>query len=102
MMEKTEQDLVNKKLTQETIMRQKDILTRLLEAESAMREREMDEKRESKTGKELPRSVPPGFELYLKQKEQQVELLKTIPPTLTPFYKQESNRYFQTLSKARN
>ncbi|MES2387664.1 MAG: ATPase [Bacteroidota bacterium] len=98
MMEKTEQDLVNKRITQETMMRQKDILTRLLEAESAQREREMDEKRESKTAKEIPRSTPPSFDLYLKQKEQQVELLKTIPPTLTPFYKQESNRYFQTLN----
>jgi hypothetical protein len=96
-MEKTEQDLVNKRITQETINRQKEILTRLLEAENAMREREQDPKRESRTGKELTRQVPPSFEQYLKQKEKQVELLKTISPAVTPFYKQETNRYFQQL-----
>lgn len=96
-MEKTEQDLVNKRITQETINRQKEILTRLLEAENAMREREQDTKRESRTGKELNRAIPPSFEQYLKQKEKQVELLKTISPSVTPFYKQETSRYFKEL-----
>ncbi|SFC55645.1 protein of unknown function [Flexibacter flexilis DSM 6793] len=96
-MEKTEQDLVNKRITQETINRQREILTRLLEAENAMRQREQDPKRESRTGKELTRQIPPSFEQYLKQKEKQVELLKTISPAVTPFYKQETNRYFQEL-----
>jgi chromosome segregation ATPase len=99
LMEKTEQDLVNKRLTPEVIRRQGDILTRLLEAENAMREREQDPKRESKTAQDILRNLPPSFSQYLKQKEQQVELLKTLPPNLTPFYKQETTRYFQNLSK---
>ncbi len=97
LMEKTEQDLVNKRLTPEVIRRQGDILTRLLEAENAMREREQDPKRESKSAQEILRNLPPSFSQYLKQKEQQVELLKTLPPNLTPFYKQETTRYFQGL-----
>ena len=35
-MENTELDLVNKRLTEQMIRRQQDILTRLLEAENAM------------------------------------------------------------------
>lgn len=97
LMEKSEQDLVNKRLTQELINRQQEIVTRLLESEKSMREREQDEKRESKTAKEFERKLPPSFEEYLRKKEQQVELLKTIPPNLAPFYKQETNRYFQQL-----
>jgi hypothetical protein len=37
-MERTEMDLVNKQITQQTINRQKDILTRMLKSEDAMRE----------------------------------------------------------------
>lgn len=98
-MEKTEEDLVNKRLTQELIERQKDIETRLLESEKAMRERGMDEKREAKTAKEIKREIPPNFEKYLKGKDKQVELLKTISPALTPFYREQSNRYFKELSE---
>jgi hypothetical protein len=99
LMEETEKDLVNKKLTQETIMRQQDILSRLLESEKAARERELDEKREAERAKELKNEVPPSFEKYLKAKEKQIDLLKTVPPSLTPYYKQEVNEYFQKLEK---
>src|SRR5690606_12704209 len=49
-MEQTETDLVNKRIRQETISRQQEILTKLLEAERAERERETDNKRESRPG----------------------------------------------------
>lgn len=102
LMEKSEQDLVNKRITQETMMRQQEILTRLLEAENAVREREFENKRESKTGKELPRQLPPDIQKYLKEKQAQIELLNTLPPSFTPFYKQETGRYFQQLGGGKN
>ncbi|MFL5731412.1 MAG: hypothetical protein ACJ75J_18125 [Cytophagaceae bacterium] len=98
-MEKTESDLVNKQITQETLMRQQEILTRLLEAENAVRERDIDNKRESNTGKEINNEVPPAFEKYLKAKEKQIDFLKTVPPSLNPYYKQEVNEYFQKIEK---
>ncbi|MEJ8802593.1 DUF4175 family protein [Pontibacter sp. H249] len=98
MMEQSETDLVNKRLTEQTIMRQREILTRLLEAEKSARERELDNKREAKTAQELNRKVPPSFEKYLKAKEKQTELLKTISPALSPYYKQKVNEYFQNIS----
>ncbi|AKD02810.1 DUF4175 domain-containing protein [Pontibacter korlensis] len=99
MMEQSETDLVNKRLTEQTIKRQREILTRLLEAEKAAKERELDNKREAKTAEEIARKVPPSFEKYLKAKEKQTELLKTIPPALSPYYKQKVNEYFQNISK---
>ena len=96
-MEENEKDLVNKKITQETILRQNEILTRLLEAEKAKRERETENRRESNTGKVIDKPIPPSIENYLKEKEKQIELLRTIPPSLTPYYKKEVNEYFQKL-----
>ncbi len=96
-MEKTENDLVNKRINQETIMRQKDIMSRLLEAEKSMRERELDKQRESQTAQPKEKPVPQSFEKYLKEKEKQVELLKTLSPAFTPYYKQEVNEYFQKI-----
>ncbi len=98
MMEQTETDLVNKRLTEQTIMRQREILTRLLEAEKSMKERELDNKREAKTAQDVARKVPASFEKYIKAKEKQTELLKTIPPALSPYYKQKVNEYFQNIS----
>lgn len=96
-MEETETDLVNKRLTEQMQRRQEDILTRLLKAEDSMRERELDDEREGKTAKELAREVPPAYEEYIKAKEKEIELLKTIPLQLNPYYKKEVNEYFRRL-----
>jgi len=96
-MEQSELDLVNKKLTDQLVQRQKEITTRLLEAENAQKERELDEEREGQTAKEFERNVPKEFEDYIKAKEREIELLKTVPPKLNPYYKQEINKYFKRL-----
>lgn len=98
-MEQTESDLVNKRITQETIRRQQDILTRLLEAENAERERELDNKRESNEAKKQLFSNPNQFFEYKLLKQKEAELLKAVPPALTPFYKTKVNNYFNSFSK---
>jgi chromosome segregation ATPase len=96
-MEETEIDLVNKQITAETIKRQKEILTRLLEAENAMRERELDNEREGETANSYENQLPKAFEEYFKAKEKEIELLKTVPPKLYPYYKKEVNEYFKRI-----
>ena len=98
-MEDTERDLVNKIITQETLKRQQDILVRLLESEKAEREREMDHKRQSNENQVDYLRNPAAFEEYKKLKMREVELLKTVPPHLNPFYKNLVNSYFQELNK---
>ncbi len=93
-MEETETDLVNKMISQETINRQEEILTRLLESEKAEKEREMDEKRQSNEAKNENYSNPNDFLEYNLLKQKETELLKTVPPSLTPFYKSKVNQYF--------
>lgn len=96
-MEQTEMDLVNKQITEQTIKRQKEILTRLLESEKSMREQELDEERKGETAKDYQKEIPKAFEEYLRLKEKEVELLKTVPPKLYPYYKKEVNEYFKRL-----
>mgnify|MGYP000200431916 CR=1 FL=1 len=99
MMEQNETDIVNKRITQQTINRQKEILTRLLESEKADREREWDDKRESKEGKVTENGNPELFFEYNQQKEQEVDLLKTTPANLNNFYKKKVSQYFQNINQ---
>jgi hypothetical protein len=93
-MEENEKDLVNQEITQETLRRQEDILTRLLESEKAEREREYDNKRESNAAGEYERSNPEKYLEYNRKKAREVELLRTMPPDLKPYYKDRVNDYF--------
>jgi len=53
--------LVNKQITEQTIRRQKEILTRLLETEKSMREQNLDEERKGETAKDYTKEVTQGF-----------------------------------------
>jgi hypothetical protein len=94
-MEETETDLVNKVINQETIKRQEEILTRLLESEKAEKEREQDEKRQSNEAKNENFSNPNEFLEYKVAKKKEAELLKTVPPSLNPFFKAKVSKYFE-------
>jgi hypothetical protein len=96
-MEQQEKDLVNKRVTEQMVRRQQEIETLLLEAEKALREREQDTKRESKTATALPNRPPADLRAYLKAKQTQTELLKTQTLNVIPFFKRENERYFKTL-----
>ena len=96
-MEQTEMDLVNKQITEQTIRRQKEIEVRLLEAEKSMREQDLDQERKGEAAKDYDKEIPRAFEEYLRLKEKEVELLKTVPPKLYPYYKKEVNEYFKRI-----
>ena len=98
-MEDTETDLVNKRLNRQIQQRQQQILTRMLEAEKAMRERELDSKRQAKSATQYEKMLPKAFEDYIKQREKEIELLKTVPPRLVPFFKIEVGQYFERLKQ---
>ncbi|GJM59449.1 DUF4175 family protein [Persicobacter diffluens] len=96
-MEETELDLVNKQLTNKMINRQEEIMTRLLESEKADREDRLDDEREGETAKNYDQQVPEAIEEYIRQKQKELERLKTIPLKLNPYYKKEVNQYFKRL-----
>ncbi|GAA4445684.1 ATPase [Ravibacter arvi] len=94
-MEKSETQIVNKKVDPELIRRNEEMVTRLLESEKALREQDEDNERKGETAREIQRQPPPALEEYIRNKSQQTELLRTVPPNFTPFYKKEADQYFQ-------
>ena len=96
-MEKTETELVNKQLTNETMKRQDEIVTRLLESEKAERERKEDDERKSNTAKEQQNAMPPQLQEYIKKRQAEVEQYRTVSPSLKPYYKQLVEEYFKSL-----
>ena len=96
-MDKIETELVNKKLTNEMLKRQNEILTRLLESERAEREREYDNKRQAEAGRELERKMPPSLEEYIKKREAEIEEFNAVSPSLKPYYKFLVEEYYNAL-----
>ena len=95
-MEKTQSDIINNNITQSTLLRQEQIINRLLEAEKAQLERDKEKKRESNEWLEnLSKKLADPYQEYIKEKKNQEELIRTIPPSFTPFYKNKVNQYFK-------
>jgi hypothetical protein len=97
-MEQTETDLVNKRIKEETLERQKEILSKLLDAEKAENERDEEEKRESTEGKNQVTINSKIMLDYLKNKEKETDLLRTISPSFNSFYKIKVLDYFKFLN----
>ena len=96
-MNKTEEDLANKRLTNETLKRQQDILTRLLKHEKAQQEREYDNKRKAEVAQQKERKIPPAIEEYIKKREAEIDVFKSVSPALKPYYKYLVEEYFKEL-----
>ena len=94
-MEQTETDLVNRTITQQTIKRQQQIMTRLLQHEKAEMEREKEERRESHEAGDLySQPSPAELEKYNRQLQPSADQLHSVPPTLQPYYREKVNDYF--------
>ncbi len=96
-MNKTEEDLANKRLNNETMKRQQDILTRLLKHEKAEQQREYDNKRKAEVAQQKERKIPPAIEEYIKKREAEIDVFKTVSPALKPYYKFLVEEYFKEL-----
>ena len=96
-MDRIETELVNKRLNSETLKRMKDIETRLLEAEKAERQRELDNKRKSETAQEKRNEMPPALQDYLKKRQAEIDMYKSVSPSLRPYYKSLVDEYYKSL-----
>ena len=96
-MQKTEKELVNRQITQQTINRQKDITTRLLQSERADMEREKDKERKSNEARQIPNINPPKDWNFDRQQSQQNEMLRSVPANLNYYYKSKANNYFYNI-----
>ena len=98
-MDRNETDIVNRRISNELLQRQSEILNRLLEAKDALRQQEQGEERESNSAKEQTREIPQQLKDILKSKQSVIDYYKTVPAELKPYYKQMVENYFQLISK---
>ena len=93
-MEQTETDIVNRTITQQTISRQQQILTRLLEHEKADMQREKEERRESREGKDVFAPSAQDMEQYEQLKKSNIDVFRRSVPSMTDYYKRKVADYF--------
>jgi len=93
-MEESELDMLRKELSSQTMERQQDILTRLLEHERAERQQEEEDRREGTTAIDYELSNPEEIFQYNRDREREVEMLRSLPPRLRPFFRQKVEMYF--------
>ena len=92
-MDQIQRDLINKQISQATLMRQQKIMTRLLESEKAEMEREMQEKRESREQKEQKYRNFTGDFKYNNLKSGGKEMIEYKSAPLNLFYRNRVNNY---------
>jgi hypothetical protein len=97
-MKTTEYDLVSKKIEMETLQRQQRVMTKMLEAEKAMKEQGEEQQRESKAGKALPPSFQKEFLQFKKQQQSEQEMIEKLSPTMNYYYKNKITEYFKMLN----
>jgi hypothetical protein len=60
-------------------------------------EQEMDNQREAEQATEVQKEMPPAIKAYLEKKAKEMELLRSVPSELSPYYKDRVRVYFQKL-----
>ena len=88
-----------RKTIQISIDRQQNILSRMLEAEKAMEERDEEEKREGTTGEQIPPQIPPNLTLEELEKEIRSRLNDPNFTKYSPDYQRLIEKYFELLKK---
>ena len=98
-MKKTQEDIINRQITQATMQRQQEIIKHFLEYQKAERTQGMQPNFESHVAKKQFFGNPNPFFEYNMLKSQQDELLKTVPPDFNTFYKNKVNNYFNSFQQ---
>ena len=97
--EEIKKDIINNQITPETLLREQQILTRLLEAENSENERKYEEKRESKEGSDKQTKNPDDILKKFQNYNSYTETLNKKSLRLNNFYKQKHNSYINKLNQ---
>lgn len=96
-MKQVQRDMEQGRINPETLERQERILSRLLDATQSVHKRDVEEKREGKTGKEYTRESPKEINLRLQEGKTMQDILKTIQQNYTKDYEILIRKYFEAL-----
>ncbi len=98
-MQETIEELQQRGARRETIQRQQQILTRLLEAEQSLQEREQDERRRGRTGDDVQRESPPELQRSEELEKLRRDLLRALDNDYSSDYEELIRRYFELLRR---
>lgn len=97
-LDEVEKDIIKRNVGQQTLLRQEQILTRLLEAENSEYQRERENKRESRTGELRELSNPEEIFKYKGLNSPLNETLDENKIKLVRFYNNKYKQYLNTLN----
>ena len=100
-METVVQDLINNRASQKTIERQETILSRMLEAQRSIHERDFSQKRRAQTGQDILRPSPAALQTDRSQLKEQLlrDILRLNEAGYTQDYQELIRQYFEALSE---
>ena len=93
-------EIRNRNITQETVRRQEQILSHLLDASRSMRERDYDNRRVTRAGKDVITNSPGPLNLSNATSERERQLLELIRQNFPPEYQKIILKYYRMLQKS--
>jgi hypothetical protein len=101
-MQEVIEEMKNKNVNENTIQKQERILSRLLDAQRSMRERDFEKQRKSNTGQDFTRESPKDidFNLLNSKNNLQKDLLKAIESGFAKDYETIIRKYFESIEKS--
>ncbi len=98
-MEESIQELQQSRAGRPLIERQRQILTRLLDAQRSMQERGQEKRRESRSGQDLLRESPADLSPSEKANKLRQDLLRALESGYAPDFEELIKRYFELLQE---
>jgi hypothetical protein len=98
LIDRNKRDIINNNITRESLLRQQQIVTRLLEVENSERERDLDEKRESKEALNYKKSNPEDIFNQEKNNIKFDDIIDKNNIKLNYFYRQKYQKYIKNLN----
>lgn len=99
-----ETDLEQGNINPETLRKQERILSRLLDSQRSMRERDYEKRRRAEVARDYRRTTPADIDLTNQENKNRIreELLKTLEEKYSKDYEELIKRYFEELDKIHN
>jgi len=97
LLEQSRKELINRNISSELVNRQNLILSKLLDAEKSEIERDIEDKRESKTAIELKKGNPESYFEYNNALKNENEKIKRNNYKLRSFYDQKYNQFINKI-----
>jgi hypothetical protein len=100
-MQEVQTDLEQNNVNPNTIQKQERILSRLLDSQRSMRERDYEKRRQAQTGKDIQHASPSALDLSTQEGKDRLreELLKVLEGKYSKDYESLIKRYFEQLDQ---